>query len=92
MGRTDSRARITVRVRPRSSREAVEGWQEGMLMVRLTSPPVEGAANSALVKLLAKRLGIATRRVKIVGGERSKTKIIEVEGLTLDEVSRELNC
>jgi uncharacterized protein (TIGR00251 family) len=87
----ESKVRITVRVKPRSSREAIEGWQDGSLVVRLTRPPVEGAANSALVKLLARNLGVARNRVSIAVGERSKTKIVEIEGLSLDEITGKLS-
>lgn len=90
MGRMESGVRITVLVKPRSSREAIEGWKEGALVVRLTSPPVEGAANRALVKLLAKKLSVARSSVRIVTGERSRTKIVEVEDLSLDEIKRGL--
>ena len=57
-----------------------------MLVVRLTSPPVEGAANSALVKLLAKKLGIARGRLEIVAGKRSRSKIVQIDGITQDRL------
>ncbi len=74
--------RITVQVKPRASRNRVEGWKDDVLVVRLTSPPVEGAANNALLKLLAKKLGIARGRLEIVGGQRSRSKIVEIDGIT----------
>jgi uncharacterized protein (TIGR00251 family) len=67
----------------------MEGCVDGVYQVRLTSPPVEGAANSALVKLLAKELGVARGKVKVVAGERSRQKVVEVSGLSLNQV-REL--
>ena len=78
--------RITVKVKPRSSVEIIEGWQDDVLVVRLTAPPVEGAANSALVKLIARKLGIAKSRVTIVTGESSRRKVLEIEDLGLDAV------
>jgi len=57
-----------------------------VLVVRLTSPPVEGAANSALVKLISKKLGIAKGRIRIVSGEKSRKKILEVEGMNLNDL------
>lgn len=79
-------ARITIKVKPRASKDALEGWKDGELIVRLTAPPVEGAANSSLVKLLAKKTGIGRSRVRIVSGERSRTKIVEFEGFSIDEL------
>lgn len=82
-------ARISVQVKPRASANRIEGCLEGVYQVRLTSPPVEGAANQALVKLMAKELGVAKGRVRVVAGERSRRKVLEVEGLTSARV-REL--
>ncbi len=84
-------ARIHVRVKPRSSREAIEGWEDGILVVRLTSPPVEGAANASLVKLVSKTLKIARGRVRIVSGEKSRNKVLEVNGLAADDVVEKLH-
>lgn len=79
-------ARIEILVKPRASRDSIEGWQEGALVVRLCAPPVEGAANKALIKLLAGKVGVAKSRVKIVSGEKSRSKTVEFEGLKLDEL------
>jgi uncharacterized protein (TIGR00251 family) len=80
-----------VRVRPRASRDRIEGWVEGVLQVRLGAPPVEGAANQALVRLVADGLGVAKGRVKVSLGDRSRSKVLEVEGLTLEEVKKRLS-
>ena len=67
--------RITVRVTPRSSRDAIEGVDPtGVLRVRVTAPPVEGAANAAVAKLLAHALGLAPREVVLAKGERGRLK------------------
>lgn len=67
--------RIAVRVTPRSSRDAVEGFDEsGVLRVRVAAPPLEGAANEAVTKLLARALGLAPREVVLVRGERARIK------------------
>jgi len=58
--------------------------------VDVTAAPVEGQANAALCKLLAKRAGIARGRVSVVRGERSRDKVVRVEGLALDELRRAL--
>ena len=69
---------IDVRVIPRASRSEVVGMHAGALKVRLTAPPVDGAANAELIKLLAKKLGVAKSEVSIVGGETSKNKRIKI--------------
>jgi len=75
---------ISVRVIPRSRKNSVE-WdgegEGGRLKVRLTAPPVDGAANDALVALLAEQLGVPKRQVVIVRGATSRLKVVEVAGL-----------
>jgi uncharacterized protein (TIGR00251 family) len=66
------------------------GERDGALVVRVTEPPVHGRANAALVKLIAKRIGVARGRVKIVRGERSREKVLHVEGLRPAELRRAL--
>jgi len=77
---------FSVRVKPRASRNAIEGERDGALVVRLTAPPVEGEANAALVEILAARLHIPKSAVRIVAGERARLKRIGVRGVTLDGV------
>ena len=84
MGETS--ARISVKVKPRASRDIVEGWKEGALVVRLTSPPVDGAANSSLIRLLAKKTGVARSRIRIVFGEKGRSKILEFDGIDLEDL------
>ena len=79
--RTAGIVRFTVRVQPRASRSAIEGVHGDALRVRLSAPPVDGAANEALVELLAKALGVAKRDVRVVAGAASRSKVIEVEGV-----------
>lgn len=75
--------RIEVRVAPRASRNGIEGWDgAGRLKVRLTAPPVEGAANAALLELLAEALGVAKSRLAVVRGAKGRTKTVEIEGWT----------
>lgn len=71
--------RFRVRLTPRSSRNEVVGLEaDGAVKVRLTAPPVEGAANKMLVRFLAKRLGVRVSSVRIVGGLKSRDKVVEV--------------
>lgn len=74
--------RFAVLVAPRASREAVIGVHDGALKVALTAPPVEGAANEALIAFLARALGVAKRSVRITSGASSRRKRLEVDGAT----------
>jgi uncharacterized protein (TIGR00251 family) len=80
--------RFRVRVQPRASSNEVTGVVEGALRVRLLAPPVDGAANDALVSFLADRLGVPRRMIRIVSGTSSRTKTVEVEGVARDQVDR----
>lgn len=82
--------RIAVRVQARSSRDEIDGEREGAVLVRVKAPPVDGRANVALRRLVAKRLGVAPSRVSVVRGASARDKLIEVEGLDDDAVWRTL--
>lgn len=72
-------ARLFVRVTPRAARDAVDSFDaEGVLKVRVTAPPADGAANAAVVRVLAKALGIPSRDVVLVSGATSRQKVFEV--------------
>lgn len=75
-------ATVSVRVVPRASREGVAGCEGGVVRIRLNAPPVEGQANEALVRFLAKALGVPKGRITLVAGERGRSKIVRVAGLT----------
>jgi len=81
---------FAVRVVPRSSRNAVAGVQGDALKVKLTAPPVEGAANTALIEFLAKQLGVRRSAVSIVSGEKSRSKTVRVEGVTWQRIEKVL--
>ena len=78
--------RFDLRVSPRASRNAVGGVHDGALRVKVTAPPVDGKANAAIIKLLAKALGVPKRAVRIVSGESSKTKRVQVDGVGAAQV------
>jgi len=86
----EPRARLTVRIAPRASRDAIGSVLAGELVVRVTAPPVDGQANEAVVRLLAKRLKVGRRSVTIVQGVHSRRKVLEIRGLTDDEVRAKL--
>ena len=74
--------RFKVHVQPRASRTEIVGVHGTALKVRLHSPPVDGAANMELVDFLAKTLGVSRRAVRIVSGQSSRGKTVEVEGVS----------
>jgi uncharacterized protein len=72
---------LRVRVKPRASRDALGGERDGALVVRLSAPPVEGAANEALQRFLGKTLGIAPSAVQILKGLTGRQKLVAIAGL-----------
>ena len=78
--------RVAVHVQPRASRSEIIGVHGAALKVRLQAPPVDGAANEALVRLLADSLGVPHRSVRVVAGATSRAKTVEVDGTTEDAV------
>jgi uncharacterized protein len=74
-------ALIEVRLRPRGRGDELLGVEDGVLRARVSSPPVDGKANRALCRLIAKRVGIAPSNVTVVRGRKSRDKLIRVEGL-----------
>jgi len=85
-----SATRISVRLTPRASREEIVGLRDGVLQVRVTAPPVDGAANEALVRLLAKALHVPPRDLRIASGATARTKVVEVAGLNASAVAERL--
>jgi hypothetical protein len=79
---------FSVRVQPRASRDAIEGESQGALKVRLTAPPLDDRANEACRRILAEHLNIPVSAVRILSGERSRTKRIEIRGVTAEQVLR----
>jgi hypothetical protein len=77
---------LSLRVQPRASRKAVVGWTGDTLNIRLTAPPVEGAANAACLKFLADFLDLPQSHIEILKGARSRDKVVQIAGLTRDEV------
>ena len=84
-------SRIKVKVLPKSSKNQIIGREGDLFKVKLTSPPVEGKANKALIELLAKRLGIAKKRIEITSGKSTRLKTIRISGLSLEDISQVLN-
>ena len=81
---------IKVRVQPKSSRNQVDGFQDGALRVRVTAAPTEGQANAAVIAILAKTLGVSKSRLEIIRGYSSRDKVVSVDTLTEQEVQRKI--
>ncbi|MBM3473863.1 MAG: YggU family protein [Armatimonadetes bacterium] len=80
-------ATLKVRVIPRARRNEISGWREGALVVRLTAPPVEGAANKLLLRFVSQQLGVRPTDVTLASGERSREKVLRIETLTQDDLN-----
>ena len=80
-GRPVSEAVLDVRVIPRSPRTRVDGRRGGAVLIRLAAPPVDGAANDALLRYLAEALGVPRRSVRLLAGETSRDKKVAIAGL-----------
>ena len=78
--------RFAVQVQPRASRSGVTGLHGTALKVRLQAPPVDGAANEALVAFLAESLGVRSRDVRLVSGATARSKIVEVLGVSRERI------
>jgi len=79
---SDGRVRFSIRVQPRASRNEIAGVYGEALRIRLSAPPVDGAANAELIEFLAEIFVVGRRSVKILSGENSRSKIVEIEGTT----------
>lgn len=77
-------ARIKIYVQPRASKTAIVGMHGDCVHIRLAAPPVDNAANEALVALVAARLGITKGQVRVVAGSTSRRKVIEIDGATAE--------
>ncbi|HSC27137.1 MAG TPA: DUF167 domain-containing protein [Vicinamibacterales bacterium] len=91
-GRCPGYATLLVRVTPRAPRSAVAGMRAGALLIRLSAPPVEGAANEALTRFLAELLGVPRRDVAVVSGLKSRDKRVAIAGLSADQLAAKLSA
>ena len=82
---------VSIRVIPRSSKSAITGKRGDALLVRLKAPPVDGAANEALIEFLADTFKRPRRAVALLSGEKSRDKRISIEGLTDTEFTARLS-
>jgi uncharacterized protein (TIGR00251 family) len=83
-------ARLQVLIVPRASSTQIVGIHDDRLKIKLTAPPVDGKANQALVRFLAKRLNVSKDQFNIVSGETARRKTLTVDALSVDEVEKHL--
>ena len=83
---------IDIRVIPRAGRTALAGTRDDALLVRLSAAPADGAANTQLIALLARALGVARSAVTIVSGERGRRKRVHVAGASLEHARETLRA
>jgi len=84
-------ALLKVHITPRGSKNEITGWRGEVLCIKVTAPPVEGAANAAVLDFLADALGIRKSQVALVKGEKSREKTLKITGLTESEVRARLS-
>jgi uncharacterized protein len=72
---------LNIRVQPRAKRTEVAGERAGAILVRVNAPPVDGRANEAVCRLIAKRLGVASGAVRVVRGDTARDKVVRVDGI-----------
>lgn len=77
--------------KPRAKRTKVVGVRDGVVDIALQAPPVDGAANDELLRFLAEHLDLAKRDVKLLRGEGSRTKLVEITGLDAETLWRRLS-
>jgi uncharacterized protein (TIGR00251 family) len=87
---TPTGVRLRLHVQPRASRTEIAGRHGAALKVRIAAPPVDGAANEALVRFLADRLGVSRSAVQLESGAGGRAKVIVVEGIGLEDAGRRL--
>jgi len=78
----DGRVRFSVHVQPRATRTEIVGVHGSALKIRVAAPPVDGAANDELVRFLSKLFAVSRRDVRILAGDTSRLKVVEIIGVT----------
>lgn len=81
---TSDGVRVALRVIPRSARTSFDGIRHGRLLLRVTAPPVDGAANQAVLGAVALALRVPKGRVTVVSGASTRDKVVEIAGVSLD--------
>ena len=79
-------ARVAVYIQPRAKRTEIAGRHGTDLKIRVAAPPVDQAANEALLAFVAEKLGVRQRDVRLIAGAASRRKVLEVEGITAEQI------
>jgi len=82
--------RLSLKVTPGARQDEIVGETDDVIRIKLHAPPADGRANAALLELLARRLGVAKRDVRLITGAAARRKIVGIHGLAIDEARRRL--
>jgi uncharacterized protein (TIGR00251 family) len=91
MNETPSGIELHVRAVPRASKNEIQGIHDGALKIRLTTPPVDGKANQALIKFLSKLLKISKSQIRLAQGETNRHKTLRITGITATDLRSRLS-
>ena len=83
----ETQAILNIRVQPGSRKNMITAYTDGVLHIKITTPPEKGKANESLIKYLGSLLGIPKSRIKIQKGITSKNKVLLIDGLSTEEIS-----
>jgi len=89
--RTDRGLEIRLHVQPRAKRSEISGVYNGALKIKVTAPPVDDAANRAVIEYLASFLGVSKSGVSILSGAKSKDKVLLIKNVSLEELRKKLD-
>jgi uncharacterized protein (TIGR00251 family) len=81
---------VSVRAVPRASKNAIQGVHDGALKIRLTTPPIDGKANQALIKYLSKTLKVSKSQIELMQGETARNKAFRITGIPKEELIRKI--
>jgi uncharacterized protein (TIGR00251 family) len=84
-------ARLAVRLQPRAARDGLVGVRDGVLVARVSAPPLDGRANRALCRLVAEQAGVPPTNVTVIRGERSRDKVLRIVGVDGDSLAAALS-
>jgi hypothetical protein len=90
LSESDGATLVRVRVQPRAGRDAIEGERGGALLVKVKAPPVDGKANDAVCRLLARAAGVPPTRAELVRGASARDKVVRLPGLSAVEAAERL--
>ena len=82
---------LRVRVHPSARRNEVTGFTDGVLQVRVSAPPIKGKANRELIAFLSEILRVSKSSLRIIKGQTSRNKVIAIEGLSQEDITKRLN-